>query len=246
MPETRRVKAVLLSAGLGSRLRPYTDTVPKCLLPLDGKPLMDYWFDNLNAAGIEDVVVNTHWLADVVREYLASRAHLMPRVEILHEPELLGSAGTLAQCAEWASDSDTVVSLYGDLLAVQKVSDLLSFHSSHDYPFTLTVAHADEPWRRGIATVNDDGVVTEFIEKPTHPTSDLAGAGMYAMSPAVLYEMVELRDRLGLPLDLGKDVIPRLANRMKAYYATGEILDIGTPEAYEEAQVLTRKLRAQA
>ena len=236
MGSAGRVQAVLLCAGIGSRLRPITDSVPKCLVPVAGRPLMDYWFDNLNDAGIKDVIVNTHWLPEVVEEYLASRKDLLPHVETLYEPELLGSGGTLAACADWAADADLVVSLYGDLLVTQKISAVVDFHRSHDYPFTLSVAHADEPWRRGIATVNDDGIVTEFIEKPEKPVSDLAGVGMYAMTPSILQEMVSIRGELGLPFDLGGDVIPRLVNRMKAYFAEGEILDIGTMEAYMEAQ----------
>jgi mannose-1-phosphate guanylyltransferase len=237
-----RVKAVLLCAGLGSRLRPLTDTMPKCLVPVGGRPLMDYWFDNLNEAGIEDVVVNTHWLPEVVEEYLAARGDLLPRVKTLFEAELLGSGGTLAECADWASDADIVVSLYGDLLVTQKISSVVAFHRTHEFPFTLSVAHADEPWRRGIATVGEGDIVTDFVEKPPNPTSDLAAAGMYAMSPDVLMEMVALRDELGLPLDLGTHVIPRLVNRMKAYYAEGVIHDIGTFEAYAEAQELAKRL----
>ena len=64
------MKAVLLIAGLGTRLRPLTDTVPKCLLPINGKPLLGIWFDKLVAAGVSDVLVNTHWLADQVTDYI--------------------------------------------------------------------------------------------------------------------------------------------------------------------------------
>jgi mannose-1-phosphate guanylyltransferase len=235
---TKRIKAVLLSAGFGTRLRPMTDTIPTCLLPIRGKPLMQYWFDNLRQAGVEEVVVNTHWLADVVEEFIGVGADRDPKVKLLHEPTLLGSAGTLAELADWASDADIVVSLYGDLLVTQKISDVVDFHLSHDFPFTLTVAEADEPWRRGIATVDGQDIVTEFIEKPKNPVSNLAGAGMYAMSPSVLREAVMLREKKGLPLDLGADLIPLLAGRMKAYRANGIILDIGTMAAYQEAQDL--------
>ena len=241
MTSPGRVKAVLLCAGLGSRLRPITDTTPKCLVPVAGRPLMDYWFDNLNDAGIEDVIINTHWLPEVVEQYLDSRKGLLPRIQTLHEPVLLGSAGTLAACAEWAADAELVVSIYGDLLVSQKISSILDFHRAHSYPFTLSVSHADEPWRRGIATVDEEGIVTDFVEKPANPTSDLAAAGMYVMTPEILKEMAEIRDQHGLPLDLGGDVIPLLTNRMKAYFAEGEILDIGTLEAYSEAQDFARR-----
>jgi mannose-1-phosphate guanylyltransferase len=202
---------------------------------------MDYWFDNLVEAGVEEVLVNTHWLPEVVGDYLSKRSHLSPSVQVLHEPVLLGSAGTLAACAEWASNADVVLSLYGDLLTSQSLSKIVDFHLSHDFPFTLSVSHQDEPWRRGIATVNDQGVVTGFIEKPKNPESDLAAAGMYAMAPDILVEAATLRDEIGLPLDLGGDLIPRLAGRMKAYYADGVIIDIGTHEAYREAELYAQQ-----
>ena len=203
---------------------------------------MDYWFDNLNEAGIEDVVVNLHWLPEVVKAYLEDRKGSLPRVETIYEPELLGSGGTLAACQEWAADADIVVSIYGDLLVSQKISSVVSFHQTHNCPFTLTVARADEPWRRGIATVDDDGIVTSFVEKPPNPKSDLAASGIYAMDRDILKEIVGLGVELGRPFDLGGDVIPRLVNRMKAYYADGEILDIGTLKAYAEADEFALRL----
>ena len=71
------MKAVLLIAGLGTRLRPLTDTVPKCLLPINGKPLLGIWFDKLVAAGVSDVLVNTHWLADQVTDYIDKQRALL-------------------------------------------------------------------------------------------------------------------------------------------------------------------------
>ncbi len=203
---------------------------------------MDYWLDNLTEAGISEVLVNTHWLHEVVEDYVSGRSGKLPKVDLLFEPELLGSGGTLAACAEWASDADVIVSIYGDLLVSQKVSSVLDFHATHNFPFTLTVAHQDEPWRRGIATVADDGTVTSFIEKPAHPQSDLAAAGIYAMDPVILRQIGEIQSELGLPFDLGRDVIPRLVGQMKAYYAEGEILDIGTLEAYSGAQEFAKRI----
>jgi NDP-sugar pyrophosphorylase family protein len=161
-------------------------------------------------------------------------------VQTLHEPILLGSGGTLAACAEWASDADVVMSLYGDLLVSQSIAEIVKFHGSHSYPFTLSVKPTEEPTQKGIATVNSEGVVTEFVEKPAHPNGNLSAAGMYAMSPKVLTEIAKMQQTRGLPLDLGGDVIPTLLNRMKAYFAEGEVFDIGTMDAYSQAQDFAR------
>ena len=88
------MKAFLLAAGVGSRLRPITDTIPKCMVPIDGQPLLDIWLDAFDRAGVDEVLVNLHHLPDVVRRHLAARTG-PPAVRTFFEPELLGSAGTL-------------------------------------------------------------------------------------------------------------------------------------------------------
>ena len=85
------MKAFLLAAGVGSRLRPITDTIPKCMLDIDGRPLLDIWLDAFNSADVGEVLVNLHHLPDVVRRHLAART-APPAVRTFFEPELLGSA----------------------------------------------------------------------------------------------------------------------------------------------------------
>src|SRR5215469_12570358 len=92
-PEVGGVKAFLLAAGVGSRLRPITDTTPKCMLVFDGRPLVDIWLDAFDRAGVDEVLVNLHHLPDVVQGHLAART-APPTVRTFFEPELLGSAGT--------------------------------------------------------------------------------------------------------------------------------------------------------
>ena len=95
-PEGGDVKAFLLAAGVGSRLRPITDTTPKCMLAIDDRPLLDIWLDAFDRAGVDEVLVNLHHLPDVVRRHLAART-APPAVRTFFEPELLGSAGHAAR-----------------------------------------------------------------------------------------------------------------------------------------------------
>jgi mannose-1-phosphate guanylyltransferase len=88
------MRALLLAAGIGSRLRPLTETVPKCLVPIHGRPLLDYWLELLFSGGTERVLINTHWLADHVRDYVAS-CRWRPRIDLVHEGTLLGTGGTI-------------------------------------------------------------------------------------------------------------------------------------------------------
>src|SRR5215469_4056970 len=90
-PEGGAVKAFLLAAGVGSRLRPLTDTTPKCMLPIDDRPLLDIWLDAFGRAGVTEVLVNLHHLPDVVRRHLAGHTG-PPLVRTVFEPKLLGSA----------------------------------------------------------------------------------------------------------------------------------------------------------
>ena len=141
-----RVKALLLAGGLGTRLRPLTDTVPKCLVPVLDRPLLDFWVDRLAEAGIDEARVNTHALADQVRAYIAGvnsagRAHLVES----HEPVLLGSAVTIHANADLADLADQIVIIYADNLSDIDLRPLLDFHRSHKDPFTMVLFRAPIP-----------------------------------------------------------------------------------------------------
>src|SRR4051812_1294147 len=86
--------ALLLAAGRGIRLRPITDTIPKCLVPIHGRPLLDYWLDRLLSNKIDRVLINTHYLADLVRAHAAA-SPWRSRIDLVHEDELLGTGGTI-------------------------------------------------------------------------------------------------------------------------------------------------------
>jgi mannose-1-phosphate guanylyltransferase len=109
------VKAFLLAAGLGTRLRPLTNTRPKCMLDIDERPLLDIWLGSLAAAGVEEVLVNTHYLPDIVTRHVARRRQ-PPVVHTVFEPDLLGSAGTLLANRQWVQDEEMFLACYADNL----------------------------------------------------------------------------------------------------------------------------------
>src|SRR5207253_6887876 len=104
-----------LAAGIGSRLRPITDTIPKCMVAIDGRPLIDIWLDALDAAGIDEVLVNLHHLPDAVLHHIAARTGL-PAVRTVFEPELLGSAGTLVANRRWLDGEEMFLACNADNL----------------------------------------------------------------------------------------------------------------------------------
>jgi len=235
------VKAVLLAAGLGTRLRPLTNSVPKCLLPIGSKPLLQYWFENLVAAGVGEVLVNTHWLHEKVEAFVADWDNSNLKVTTFHEPVLLGTAGTILANQEWWEEASELLILYADNFTTVRLEDVLKFHRSHDLPFTLGIFETDEPQRCGIVDLDHDGVVIDFVEKPENPRTNLAAGGIYVADPGLLKEILDWNRNPAEPYDLGSHVLPRLVGRMMAYRLQGLLLDIGTPESYCRAQEIFEK-----
>jgi mannose-1-phosphate guanylyltransferase len=224
------MKAFLLAAGLGTRLRPVTDTVPKCMLPIDGRPLLGIWLDEFGRAGVDEVLVNLHYLPDVVRRYLGTRTGA-PAVRTFFEPELLGSAGTLAANRDWVAGEDMFLACNADNLTDFDLSSLIQAQRKHGAVATLTVFHSDRPSAGGVVELDGAGLVTGFTEKPSQPVSDLVNAGMYAFHPSVL-DQVEGES----PCDIGYHLLPGLVGRARAVLVEGYFRDVGTVEAYQRAQ----------
>jgi mannose-1-phosphate guanylyltransferase len=224
------MKAFLLAAGLGTRLRPITDITPKCLIDVGGRSLLDIWLDALAKAGVDEVLVNTHHLAPQVEAHVARRP-MSPVVRLSHEPVLLGSAGTLLANRDFVADDDMFLVINADNLTDFDLGALIDAHRADPTIATLSVFKAPRPSECGIVEVAD-GRIVGFVEKPAQPRSDLANAGMYAFHPDVLAEIPE-----PLPRDIGFDLVPRLVGRARAL-ALGDcyFLDIGTSAALTRAR----------
>jgi len=226
------VGALVLAGGLGTRLRPLTDSTPKCLVPILGVPLLEFWMQELRRSHVSRVVVNTHHLPDPVRAYLADVSRrLAISAEEFYEPKLLGSAGTVTANPKLCGDADCCLIIYADNLSTIRLDALLAFHRQHGEPMTMMLFHTTRPKACGIATLNEDGTIVEFIEKPQNPTSNLANGGIYVVSKDAYREMVELG-----AFDLGFDVLPRFVGRMKGFVHEGLHLDIGNLDALRDAQ----------
>jgi mannose-1-phosphate guanylyltransferase len=224
------MKAFLLAAGVGSRLRPVTDTTPKCMLPFGDRPLLDIWLDEFDRVGVDEVLVNLHHLPDVVRGHLAARG-APPKVRTYFEPELLGSAGTLLANRRWVDGEDMFLACYADNLTDFDLRSLIDAHAGQGAIATLALFHSPNPSAGGVVELDAVGRVTGFVEKPAHPVSDLTNAGMYAFHPGVLDEIRDKR-----PSDIGYDLLPRMVGRARAVLVEGYFRDIGTAEAYQRAR----------
>jgi mannose-1-phosphate guanylyltransferase len=224
------MKAFLLAAGHGTRLRPITDRIPKCLVPIQGQPLLAIWLELFRRAGIREVFVNAHAHADCVRDYLAER-HNDLKIHLSEEPVLLGSAGTLFCNRKWVESEPFFWVFYADVLTCADLGKMRDFHLARRGTATLGVYEVPDPSRCGIVLVDEEGVVRDFVEKPASPRSNLAFAGILIGTPQLLRSIPER-----LPADLGFEVLPRLIGSSFAYTIHEYLLDIGTMENYEKAQ----------
>lgn len=224
------MKAFLLAAGHGTRLRPLTDQMPKCLVPIRGVPLLSIWLEICRQHGVDEVLVNLHSQPQMVRDFLA-KTQIDVRVRLFEEPALLGTAGTLRANREWVASESSFWVFYADILTTANLTRMADFHWQHQGVATLGVCHVRDPHRSGIVIVDEEGAVRQFIEKPENPPGNLAFGGILLARP----ELLESIPQEG-PADLGREVLPRLVNRMLAYLITEYHLDIGTQESYSAAQ----------
>lgn len=211
-------------------MRPLTDTVPKCLLPIQGVPLLQIWLESCRIAGINEVLVNVHSNSERIREFAKTQAGPV-QIHIVDEKELLGSAGTLAENRGFVDGEEAFFVLYGDVLTNVSLADMLAFHSKTKRLATLGIHQAPDPSQCGIVTADREGIVRSFVEKPAHSASNWAFSGIMVASSKVLDSVPAER-----PADIGFHLLPRLTGQMTAYAIADYLLDIGTLDTYRAAQ----------
>jgi mannose-1-phosphate guanylyltransferase len=224
------MKAFLLAAGAGTRLRPLTEELPKCLLPIQGVPLLHIWLESCRAAGIDEVLINVHAHADKIRNFISANGYYN-MVRIAEERDLLGSAGTLVANSEFVASEKEFFILYGDVLTDVNMSDMLAYHHRSGAPTTLAIHQVDEPTKCGIVVTDPRDVIQQFVEKPKQPASNWAFSGLMITRPDVIQFVPPQR-----PADIGFHLLPKLVGNMNAYRLKAFLLDIGTLNSYRAAQ----------
>ena len=228
------MRALLLAAGLGTRLRPLTDHTPKCLVEVKGRPLLGLWLDALFDAGAERVLINTHHLGEKVRAHVAV-SRFRDRVDLVHEDVLLGTGGTMLANRDWAGDAALFVA-HADNLSSFPIGDFVEAHARRpaDVLLSMLAFHTDDPRSCGILELDENGLVLAFHEKVADPPGNLANAAVYMIEPAVMDMMSGFGRKT---IDFSTEVIPLLMRRIQALDIARYHRDIGTPEALARAQV---------
>ena len=226
------MRALLLAAGLGTRLQPLTSYLPKCLVPIKGRPLLDYWLESLLDHGIEKVLINTHYMAPMVRKYLIQSSWL-PYIKLVHEEILLGTGGTILRNRDFFKD-ETFLVAHADNLTIFDLSDFTNRHDGRPKGTEITamVFKTPDPHSCGIVELDSNGVVQAFHEKVLNPPGNLANGALYILESSVLEWMTGLGKK---QVDFSTEVISHFLGKLFTYQNTLYHRDIGTMKSWREA-----------
>ncbi len=235
----KNLKAILLSAGYGTRLRPETLKKPKCLIELNEKPLLEIWLDKLSELGYSEDLINTHYLSEQIEEFLSNYRSVSMQITTSYEKKLLGTAGTLMHNLEFI-EADTIF-IHADNFTTSNLDGLIKAHKnkSKDCLLTMLIFRTNSPKSCGIVEINKKGIVENFYEKVNNPPSNLANGAIYIFNEE-LVDWLKLQKRQ--LTDFSNDVLPYLTGKIQTWYTREFFIDIGTPESLKIARKISSKL----
>ncbi len=227
------MRVLLLAAGLGTRLAPITNTIPKCLVPINGRPLLDYWLALLARAGLRDVLINLHYLPERVESFVAQTSYPL-NITLVREDTLLGTGGTVLKNMSFFKEGTAMV-VHADNLSVFDVGAFIDRFEKRGAGIDMTMMtfHTDSPQSCGIVELNAEGVVVAFHEKQPNPPGNLANAAVYIIGPNVMRFIAGLGRET---VDFSTEVLPHFLGRINTYTNTIYHRDIGTPESLARAE----------
>ena len=226
--EPLAVDALIMAGGLGQRLRPLTDVMPKPMLPVGGRPLMELIIERLRNAGIQRMALTTHYMPELIVNYFGDGTRFGVDITYINEPEPLGTAGALGLLAPTTS---SLLVVNGDVLTAVDYQAFVAFHREQGADFTLAVHQHEFQVPYGVVETQDFGV-TRITEKPVY--SYLVTAGIYLIEPKVLRLMpsnqsYDMPDLISSAIEAGLRVV---SFPVHEYW-----MDIGAPDDYQQAQL---------
>ncbi len=238
-------KALLLAAGMGSRLRSLAQSRPKPLMPIGGAPILAHNLRWLAASGVEEVFINLHVAPEAITAEIGDGTAFGLAIRYVFEPELLGTAGALANIAA-AFDGPMWV-VYGDSLVRCDLAALAEAHAQSRAEMTLALFDRDRHPHTGVAggrvVAGPDGRISAFVEGGCAAISGLVNAGVYLTEPSIL-DLIPT----GRPVDFGHDVFPAMLASCRNLMAhviepTGYCLGLDTPESFAVGERLLAERR---
>lgn len=236
------MKALILAAGLGTRLRPLTDKTPKPLLMIGGKPLLTYHLESLAQAGCTEALINSHYLAEQINNFVANYSGPI-KITVSYEQELLGSAGTLSANRDFFANQEDFLVVYGDNLTNIDYNKLWCYHKAQATIATLACYLESNPAEKGVVTYDLNNRLLSFIEKPGPGTpASYVNGGIYVFSQRIF-------DYLSKDYSESYDISRHLFSsqliteeQIYIYKMTEFLLDIGNQENYLKANQLCQTI----
>ena len=221
------MKALVLAAGRGSRLGKITENLPKPLVEVKNKPVIDYLIRKLIDLNVSEIFINMHYKHELLEKFILESKY-KTKITLIYEPKLLGTAGTLKSLIDELSTEDFIVmhadNYFQDDLKILKEKHLAT---DSDYLITLGTFLVLNPEKFGTFELTDDHDVIKFFEKQKDSPSKIANSAIYFMKPGIKEVVNTLNEYEN---DISLHVIPKLLGKIKAFELTGYFYDIGTPE----------------
>ena len=235
------IRVLLLSAGLGTRLRPLTLSKPKCLVEINGKPILEHWLDKLDNIGAEKVLINTHYLSEQVDKFIANQHNRNVEISKFYEKKLYGTAATLIANKSFFMNS-TCIMVHADNFTSLNLIDLIKAHQNRPSNCLLTMLtfETKNPSACGIVNVDIDGIVQNFYEKSSEYYGNLANGAIYVFEDTFLLWLLE---NCPTARDFSTEVIPNLTGKIFSFKTNQPFIDIGTKKTLEKARSIAKNLK---
>jgi NDP-sugar pyrophosphorylase family protein len=224
---------MILAAGVGSRLDPLTRNLPKPLVPIVNRPVMEHIIVLLAKHGFQEIMVNLHYLGDQIESFFGDGRHLGVNIHYSYEDQLWGDAGSVKRVEEFFKD-ETFIVVGGDDLADIDLTRLVRTHRDKKALATIALSLVDDPSEYGIVLMNEEGRITRFMEKPKGEVifSNTANTGVYVFEP----EVFELIPRNTFYL-FGKQFFPQMLEQRRPLYGhltASYWKDVGNLAVYQQ------------
>lgn len=228
-------KVVIMAGGLGSRLRPLTEEIPKPMLQVGDKPILHTIIEQLKEHGLVHIVLAVNYLADRIRDYFGTGEAFGVEIEYVQETERMGTAGALTLMSELPPEP--LVVMNGDILTKVDFSQLLQFHQTEGHAVTMCVRNYEYQVPYGVVHLNEDYKVAEIVEKPRH--SFLVSAGIYVLNPSTI-PLIPPRSYFDMPSFL--DLVAKQPEGVGCFPIHDYWIDIGENQEYQRANTEYRSV----
>ena len=228
------IRALLLAAGLGTRLRPLTLELPKCLVKIGKETLLENWINKLEDIEVEKILINIHYMSEKVDFFLKNKYQNNKKIKKFYEKKLLGTARTLILNRDFFYDSIGIM-IHADNFTFMGLEDLIEAHNKKPKNCLLTMLTftSNDPRSCGIVETDKEGIVKKFHEKVENPPGEIANGAVYVFDNDFLDYLIENHSKA---VDFSTEILPFLTDKIYTYHTKMDYVDIGTTAKLKEAR----------